>query len=220
MYDLILFDLDGTLTDPGEGITNSVAYALAKWGITVTDRSQLYRFIGPPLKDSFMEYYGFSESDAEAAIVAYRAYFRDRGIFENQVYDGVETLLKALKDGGKTVAFATSKPEEFARRILVHFGLDGYFDLIAGATMDASRSKKADVIAYALRTLETEKGITVDPSATVMVGDRRQDIDGAQQNGLDSIGVLFGYGDRNELETAGATHIAPTVADILPIILQ
>lgn len=220
MYDLILFDLDGTLTDPGEGITNSVAYALSQWGISVADRAELYRFIGPPLKDSFMEYYGFSESDAEAAIVAYRAYFRDKGIFENEVYDGVETLLKALKDHGKTVALATSKPEEFARRILIHFGLDTYFDLIAGATMDSSRSKKADVIAYALHALAKEKGITVDKVKTVMVGDRHQDVSGAIANNLDSIGVLFGYGDRPELEGAGATHIAKAVEDILPIILS
>ena len=220
MYDLILFDLDGTLTDPGKGITNSVAYALAKRGITVTDRSELYSFIGPPLKDSFMAYYGFTPEEADAAIVDYREYFRDRGIFENEVYEGVERLLQDLKAHGRVVALATSKPEEFARRILVHFGLDGYFDLIAGATMDSSRSKKADVIAYALGTLETEKGVTVNKSTTVMVGDRRQDIDGARQNGLDSIGVLFGYGDRDELETAGATHIAATVGDILPIILR
>lgn len=220
MYDIILFDLDGTLTDPGEGITNSVAYALAKWGITEADRSKLYRFIGPPLKDSFMEYYGFTPEDADAAIVAYRAYFRDRGIFENRVYDGIEELLKSLKAHSKTVVLATSKPEEFARRILVHFGLDGYFDLIAGATMDSSRSRKGDVIAYALESLETEKGIAVSKTATVMVGDRHQDIRGAKENGLDSIGVLFGYGDRAELETAGATHIAPAVEDILSIIMR
>lgn len=220
MYDIILFDLDGTLTDPGEGITNSVAYALSGWGITVADRTELYRFIGPPLKDSFMEYYGFTPEEADAAIVAYRAYFRDRGIFENRVYDGIEELLKSLKAHGKTVALATSKPEEFARRILVRFGLDGYFDLIAGATMDSSRSRKGDVIAYALESLETEKGIAVSKAATVMVGDRRQDIRGAKENGLDSIGVLFGYGDRTELETAGATHIAPAVEDILSIIMR
>ncbi len=219
MYDLILFDLDGTLTDPGEGITNSVAYALSKRGIAVSDRKELYKFIGPPLKDSFMEYYGFTETDAEAAVKAYREYFRDRGIFENQVYDGARSLLMALKAHGRTVALATSKPEEFARRILVHFGLDSCFDLIAGATMDSSRSKKGDVIAYALDTLAAEQGSPIDKTVAVMVGDRHQDIHGARENGLDSIGVLFGYGDRKELETAGATHIAERMEDILPIIL-
>lgn len=219
MYTIILFDLDGTLTDPGEGITNSVAYALAQWDIRVADRTELYKFIGPPLKDSFMEYYGFTPGEADRAVIAYRAYFRDRGIFENKVYAGVERLLKSLKTAGKTVVLATSKPEEFARRILEHFGLDGYFDLIAGATMDGTRSKKADVIAYALSALSSKNGTSIDPGTVMMVGDRAQDINGARACGLDSIGVLYGYGDRRELETAGATHIARAVEDILPLIL-
>lgn len=210
MYEYILFDLDGTLTDPGLGITNSVAYALKHWNIEVEDRKTLYKFIGPPLQDSFAQYYGFSAQDALRAVDVYREYFREKGLFENEVYPGVESMLKALKEQGKTLILATSKPEEFAIRILKHFHLDGYFTVMAGATMDTSRNKKGDVIAYALR----EAGV-LDKSKAVMVGDREHDILGANQNELDSIGVLFGYGDRDELEKAGATYIAPTVEDIL-----
>ena len=210
MYEYILFDLDGTLTDPGLGITNSVAYALKRWNIEVEDRKSQYKFIGPPLQDSFAQYYGFSAQDALRAVDVYREYFREKGLFENEVYPGVESMLKALKEQGKTLILATSKPEEFAIRILKHFHLDGYFTVMAGATMDTSRNKKGDVIAYALR----EAGV-LDKSKAVMVGDREHDVIGANQNGLDSIGVLFGYGDRDELEKAGATYIAPTVEDIL-----
>ena len=210
MYEYILFDLDGTLTDPGLGITNSVAYALKRWNIEVEDRKSLYKFIGPPLQDSFAQYYGFSAQDALRAVDVYREYFREKGLFENEVYPGVESMLKALKEQGKTLILATSKPEEFAIRILKHFHLDGYFTVMAGATMDTSRNKKGDVIAYALR----EAGV-LDKSKAVMVGDREHDVIGANQNELDSIGVLFGYGDRDELEKAGATYIAPTVEDIL-----
>lgn len=210
MYEYILFDLDGTLTDPGIGITNSVAYALKRWNIEVEDRKSLYRFIGPPLQDSFREYYGFSQEDALRAVDVYREYFCEKGLYENEVYPGVEKLLQVLKEQGKTLVLATSKPEEFAVRILRHFGLDRYFTVMAGATMDPSRSKKGDVIAYALR----ESGVT-ELSKAIMIGDREHDIFGAKQNGLDSIGVLFGYGDREELEKAGATYIAATVEDIL-----
>lgn len=213
MYDTILFDLDGTLTDPGLGITNSVMHALKKWGIEVTDRTSLYRFIGPPLQDSFMQYYGFSKEDAETSVTYYREYFREKGLYENEVYPGAEKLLSELKKAGKKIALATSKPEEFAIKILRHFQLDGYFDVIAGATMDSSRSKKADVIAYCLEQL----GVT-DLSGVVMVGDREHDIIGAKTVGVDSIGVLVGYGSREELESAGATYVAETLADVMNIV--
>ncbi len=213
MYSVILFDLDGTLTDPAEGITNSVSHALRRFGITPPERGELLKFIGPPLKDSFMKYYGFTEEEAHLAIEYYREHFRPVGIFENEVYEGVREMLEAVKSSGKRLLLATSKPEEFARRILVHFGLDGYFDFAAGATMDTSRVAKADVIRYALDTV----GIT-DVRSCLMVGDRSHDIVGAAENGLDSVGVLYGYGDRDELESAGATYIAETVADILKFI--
>lgn len=210
MYDNLLFDLDGTLTDPGEGITNSVAYALKKWGIEVSDRSELYKFIGPPLVCSFMQYYEFSQSEAEQAVVYYREYFKDIGIFENQVYDGVTDMLESLQAAGKKIILATSKPEVFAKRILEHFELEPYFDCVAGATLDGTISEKADVIAYALKS----SNIT-DKSRTVMIGDRKHDIIGARANGLDSIGVLYGYGSLEELQMAGATYTVAEPAEIL-----
>ena len=213
MYDIILFDLDGTLTDPGIGITNSVAHALAHWGIEVTDRATLYKFIGPPLSDSFRRYYGFSEEDAIRAIAVYREYFGVKGLYENEVYPGIPELLQELKNAGKTVVLATSKPEQYAVEILRHFGLYDYFDIIAGASMDESRNKKADVIAYALSQMKDP-----DVSKLIMIGDREHDILGAKQIGIDSIGVLYGYGDRPEHEKAGATYIAEEVEDILPLL--
>lgn len=212
MYNTVLFDLDGTLTDPGKGITNSVAYSLKKFGIETEDRNELYKFIGPPLYESFMKYYGFSKEKAETAVSYFREYFRDTGIFENEVYDGIENLLNALSSSGRKIILATSKPEEFAKRILVHFGLDKYFDFIAGATMDSSRVRKGDVIAYAL----SESGCSADNA--VMIGDKMHDIQGAKEHGLASIGVLFGYGSKEELENAGADFIAETVEDIMKFI--
>lgn len=210
MYNYILFDLDGTLTDPGRGITNSVAYALNKFGIEVADKTELYKFIGPPLTDSFEKYYGFSSEDAVTAVEYYREYFKPKGIYENEIYEGVPELLKTLKENGKTVILATSKPELFAQEILKYFGIDVYFDFVAGATLDKTRTKKGDVIAYALDSI----GIT-DKEKCLMVGDREQDINGAKQNGIDSLGVLYGYGDMQELTNAKSTYIAKTVTDII-----
>lgn len=213
MYNTVLFDLDGTLTDPGIGITNSVAYALEKWGIEVPDHTELYKFIGPPLVDSFMKYYSFSEPKAERAVEYYREYFKSKGIFENELYNGIKELLQTLKEDGKTVVLATSKPEVFAKQILEYFDIDKYFDFAAGATLDSTRNKKGDVIAHALENCNIQ-----DLSTVLMVGDREQDINGAKQNGIDSLGVLFGYGNLEELQTAGATYIAETVNDILKFI--
>ena len=211
----ILFDLDGTLTDPGEGITNSVAHALAHYGISVADRSRLYRFIGPPLMDSFMEYYDFTEEQATEAVKVYREYFADRGWAENTVYDGIEALLGELVSAGKVLLVATSKPQAFAERILVHFGLDRYFTVICGAPMHAPRGYgKADVIREAL----AKAGVT-DLSSAVMVGDRHHDIDGARAVGIASAGVLYGYGDRGEHEAAGADAIAESVDALKEILL-
>ena len=208
MYSTILFDLDGTLTDPAEGITNSVAYALEKYGIEVENKRSLCSFIGPPLNDSFIKFYGFSPEKAMEAISVYREYFRDKGIFENKVYDGVPELLDKIKKSGRKIVLATSKPEEFAERILEHFNLVGYFDVVAGASMDEKRNKKGDVIRYAM-----EKG-GFSTEGAVMIGDREHDIIGAKQNSLPSIGVLYGYGDFNELRSAGADYIASTVEEI------
>ena len=208
MYSHLFFDLDGTLTDPGEGITNSVAYALKKRGIVVADRTEPNCFIGPPLTKSFMQYYGLSEEDATQAVTDYREYFVPHGMFENKVYDGISDLLAGLKASGKRLIVATSKPEKFAIQILEHFGLLPYFDRVYGATMDLSRSKKGDVIAYALRE---EK---ISPDEALMIGDRHHDVDGAHENGLAAVGVLYGYGDREEHEAAGADFIVATVREL------
>lgn len=209
MYQTILFDLDGTLTDPGIGITNSVMYALEKFGIQVSDRSKLYPFIGPPLQDSFETFYGFSKADAEIAVTYYREYYKDQGIYENKLYDGISELLQMFCDTGRKLLVATSKPEEFAVRILEHFQISRYFTYIAGADMNGPRTQKADVISYALAS-----GRVTERSSAVMVGDRAYDIVGAKQNGIDSVGVLFGYGSRQELAQAGADYIAERPYDI------
>lgn len=209
MYQYVLFDLDGTLTNSELGITSCVMYALEKFNIKIEDRTVLRPFIGPPLKESLKKYYGFSEEDSELAVKYYRERFAIKGLYENEVYDGVEKLLKQLKKSGKTLVIATSKPEEYTIKILKHFDIYQYFDFIAGATMDGSRGEKADVIRYAIEI----SGIT-DKSEAVMVGDRSYDILGAKVNGLESIGVLYGFGDRKELESAGATYIAENVQDI------
>ena len=213
MYQYVFFDLDGTLTDPGIGITNSVAYALKKWNIEVADRTELYKFIGPPLTASFMKYYGFSEEEADQAVVYYREYFRGTGIYENTIYDGTIGLLERLKNSGRKIVLATSKPQAFAEIILKHFHMDSYFDVVAGATMDGSRNKKTDVIRYAMELCEIQ-----DKSQVVMVGDREHDIIGANNTGLDSIGVLCGYGDREELENAGATYVVEKIEDVWELV--
>ena len=209
MYQTILFDLDGTLTNPALGITNSLAYALEKFNIEVTDKKELYRFIGPPLQDSFENFYHFSKEDSLKAVDFYRDYFRHKGLYENEVYQGIPDLLERLKAQGKKLLVATSKPEEFARQILKHFELFDYFDLVAGASMDGSRRLKGDVIAHALTTAQVS-----DLSATIMIGDREHDIIGAKKNGLDAIGVLYGFGNREELKKAGATYIATNVEEL------
>ena len=214
MYDVILFDLDGTLTDPGEGITNSVAHALKKLGIPVPERRALYKFIGPPLYASFMDFYGLDRQKALEAVEFYREYYRDRGIWENEVYAGIPELLAKLKGADKRLLVATSKPENFALQILEHFHLRQYFDRVAGSTLDSSRVEKADVITYALE----QEGIAPGPSV-VMVGDREHDVLGARKAGLDCIGVLFGYGDAPELQKAGAARIAATVEELAGLLL-
>ena len=213
-YKYVLFDLDGTLTDPVEGITNSIIYALKKYNIEISGREELYKFIGPPLLESFEKYYGFSKEEAKKALEYYREYYKDKGIFENLVYDGCEDLLKELKDKGLLLIVATSKPEVFAKKILEYFDIAKYFTFIAGSNLDGSRVKKGEVIEYALKCCNI-----VDLSKAIMIGDREHDIIGAKSIGIASIGVLFGYGDRNELENAGADFIAESVADIKKFLL-
>ncbi len=212
-YKYVLFDLDGTLTDPGEGIIHSVEYALKKFGIDIKDKKEIFRFIGPPLMDSFMNYCGFSEANAKLALKYYREYYCEKGIFENFVINGIPELLSSLKENEKTVIMATSKPEVFAEKIAQKFGIAKYFTCIVGSNLDESRATKSEIIACAL----DRNGITEKNSA-VMIGDREYDVIGACENGIDSIGVLFGYGTERELKNAGASYIVQTPTDILQII--
>ena len=212
-YETILFDLDGTLTDPGVGITKSVEYALNRYGISVKDRRELYPFIGPPLVDSFMKYYGFSKEQAVEAVGVYREYFRKKGLFENEVYQGVPEMLKALKDAGKILLVASSKPEEFVITILKHFDLFSYFDFVGGAAMDETRTKKEDVLRYVL-----QKANVTDPSTAIMVGDREFDVNGAHAFGMDAIAVTYGYGTMEELTAAKPEYMANSPKELYTVI--
>ncbi|SCJ89600.1 5'-nucleotidase [uncultured Clostridium sp.] len=210
----ILFDLDGTVTDPMIGITKSVRYALNKFGIEVKDLNTLCKFIGPPLKDSFMNFYNFNEEDALKAITYYREYFSTNGLYENTVYENFEDMLILLKKHNKSLIIATSKPTIFAEKILEHFNLKKYFDFISGSNLDNTRTKKADVIRYAL-----EQQMINTISEIIMIGDREHDILGAKALNIESIGVLHGYGSYKELSTSGADYIVKDVAELKSLLL-
>jgi len=211
--EIIFFDLDGTLTDSKKGIFNTINYVLDFYKIEERDEKILIKFLGPPLVESFMKYYNMSEKQAKEAVVKYREYYRVKGIFELSVYDGAEEMLKKLKENGKTVCLATSKPQEFAESILKRHNLLKYFDFLAGATMDEKRNEKDQVIKYALEQNNFKK------EKIVMIGDRENDIIGAKINGIDSIGVLYGYGDIEELKNAGCKNFAKSTKEILDMLI-
>ncbi|MBR6364768.1 MAG: HAD family hydrolase [Lachnospiraceae bacterium] len=211
----ILFDLDGTLTDPAEGITKSVQYALKHFGIEEDDLEKLQPFIGPPLMESFMDFYGFSEEQAREAVTYYREYFRPQGIFENEVYKGIPELLEKLTDAGKTLILATSKPVVFAEQILEHFDLRQYFEFIGGSDIEQTRAKKTEILQYILEECQL-----VDLTELVMVGDRKHDIIGAKQFGIDTVGVLYGYGSEEELKEAGADVLVDSVRELGEYLLE
>ena len=214
-YTHLFFDLDGTLTESGPGITNCVKYALEKFGINESDEENLKRFIGPPLVDSFMTFYGFSESDAREAMRLYRERFGTIGIFENAVYSGIPETLAKLKDSGKKLYVATSKPEIYVPRILDHFDLSKYFEDAEGSDIEETRSNKALVIKYVIEKNDLEE--EAKANKIVMIGDRKHDIIGAKKNSLESIGCLWGYGSRKELSEHGATTIIEKVEDLLEV---
>lgn len=202
----ILFDLDGTLTDPAEGITGSVAHALAAMGHPVPPRKELERFIGPPLDEAFGDFYGFTTAQVDEAVVLFREYFSDRGILENELYPGIPQLLESLIARGKTLHVATSKPTAFAQQVLARFDLARYFTIVEGSPLTHNGLPKAEVIRAVLAAGK------IEPEDAVMVGDRRHDIAGAKQTGLAaSVGVLYGYGSRQEFAAAGADHVAESV---------
>lgn len=214
MFDNILFDLDGTLTDSFDGIANAALYALENLGANFYLKADLNFFIGPPIFDSFNRIFDGDQTKVNRAVTLYREYFDKRGWKENRVYDGVPQMLHQLKEMGKTMAVATSKPEHFSRRITEYFGLNEYFAFVAGASMDTSRAQKAQVIEYAL----SKTGF--DREKTIMIGDRNHDILGAKKCGLKSMGVLYGYGDKPELTEAGADYIAATPADVVKFLCK
>lgn len=208
-YTYLLMDLDGTVTDPMEGITRAVQYALASLGIEVQDRRLLCPFIGPPLKVSFQEFYHLDEAETAQAISKYREYFSAQGIFENQIYEGMKAFLQTQQAAGKQLILATSKPEPFALRILDYFQITPYFTFVGGSSLDHTRTEKEEVIRYILDSLPIS-----DLSSAIMIGDRKFDIEGAHLNGLRAIGVLYGYGSREELEQAGADYLAADLTEL------
>ena len=207
MYRYILFDLDGTLTDPKEGITKCVQYALKYFGIEA-DTEDLVDFIGPPLLESFQKYYHLDDEQGHMALKKYRERFNDIGIFENGVYPGIHELLAALKEQGRYIALATSKPEVYARRILERYGLMPYFDVVVGSEMDGRRTDKGEVITEALRQLQIRDE---QKPEVLMIGDRLHDMVGAGKNQIDKLGVYYGYAHEGELEEAGADYVVDTV---------
>lgn len=222
MNDYILFDLDGTLTDPKEGITTCVQYALSAFGIEEPDGDKLTPFIGPPLKESFMEFYEFDEEKAEAAVEKYRERFRDKGMFENRIYDGVPEMIRKLKGNHKKLAVASSKPTVFVKQILDHFEIGKYFDVIVGSELDGTRTDKAEVVAEALRQLYGENAEDIEEKKrnTVMVGDRKFDVAGAKAEGVISVAVSYGYGPLDELKIAKPDYIVRSVEELEKLLLR
>lgn len=211
----ILLDLDGTITDPMVGITRSVEYALNHFGIQVNDIRELCPFIGPPLLDSFREFYHFTDEQAQEAILKYRERFADTGIYENVLYEGMREFLEDAVKQGHTLMLATSKPTVFAKRILKYFDITHYFSFVAGSGLDGSFYTKTDVIRHVL-----DSNSLTDVSSIVMVGDRKHDIIGAKATGINSIGVLYGYGNREELEQAGADSIVESIKELRSLLLD
>ena len=211
-YKYILFDLDGTLTDPKEGITKSFQYALKHFGIE-EDLANLEKFIGPPLHDSFRDDYNFSEEEVEEAVTKFREYFSQNGIFENKIFSGVKEVLEYLHSNNKRILLATSKPTIFAEKILKHFEIDKYFEYIGGSNLDGSRSEKNEVINHVLEVCKVSSMEDV-----IMIGDRKYDVIGAKKIGVDSIGVLYGYGDLEELQEVNPTYIIKNIEELKNIL--
>lgn len=212
-YDWLLFDLDGTLTDPFEGITRSVEYALNAFGIEVEDRRTLAPFIGPPLVESLTERYGFTMEDAVAAVAKYREYFAVKGLYENELFEGIPELLNDCRKAGYKISMATSKPTHYAKIIAEHFDIARYFDAIHGSSLDGSRITKSSVVAEAVR----EEGL--DPERALMIGDRRHDVEGAREHGIKTVGVLYGYGSLEEHTAAEAAYIAKDLDELRELLI-
>jgi len=209
-YSVVLFDLDGTLSDPKIGITKSVQHALQKAGVMVNDLDELEPFIGPPLQVSFQEIYGFNDTQITRAIRDYRERFTERGMFENKLYEDIPALLAQLKQQGYILTIATSKPTVFAEQIIKYFQLESYFDLVVGSHLDGSRSAKGEIIAEVLQQLDS-----YPKEQFIMIGDRKYDLIGARENQIDAIGVTYGFGSLEELKNEEPTYIVDHVNDLL-----
>ncbi len=217
MFKTILFDLDGTLTDPKEGITKCVQYALHYFGIEEPNLDHLLPFIGPPLHQSFIDYYGFSEEKAKEAVEKYRERFSTIGLYENGVYDGIKDMLAELVERGFVLAVATSKPTVFAEPILQKYEIRSYFTKVVGSELDGTRTVKAEVMEEVLAQLHISQE---DKGSVVMIGDRKHDIIGAKSCGVPSIGVEFGYAEVGELQEAGADYIVSTVEELRQLLIS
>ena len=215
LFDVVLFDLDGTLTDPKQGITSCVQYALANIGIDEPDLDNLEDFIGPPLKEHFMERYSLDETTAKVCVDKYRERYNPIGVYENKMYEGIDKVLETLKERGIKLAVASSKPAMLVNVVLEHFGLMKYFDVVAGSELDGTRTRKSDVIRYAFELLD-EKGLSHE--RPIMVGDRKHDVIGAGETGIPCMAVAYGYGSMEELTAEHPDFIAKKVSDIADII--
>lgn len=212
-FKYILFDLDGTLTDPYEGISKSIRYALERLGEPDIEDNEIKKFIGPPLKDGYIINLGFSEEKAEKALSIYREHYCVTGVYENRLIEGTKELLSSLKKRGKTIVLATSKPYDLSEIVLEYFGITKYFDFLSCAVPeDPKRNEKTDIVKFALDNLNIDTAEKL--SQTVIIGDRHYDINAAKATGIFSVGVLVGYGDINELREAGADFIVETLFEI------
>lgn len=219
MFDYLFFDLDGTLTNPAQGITNSFIHAFKSLGIEVPSYETLLTFIGPPLPVTFGKMMGLPESQVDEAIKKYREYFSTRGIFENEFFADIPPALEKLKAAGKKLVVATSKPEEYSVKIVNHFGLDKYFDYVCGSCMDETRGSKTEIISYALDRCGIDgSSDNNNKSRVLMIGDRFHDIEGAKNNQIKSCGVLYGFGSEDELKKAGADFIIPKIDGLFKIV--
>lgn len=213
-YKYLFWDLDGTLSDSAPGITRSAQYALSHFGIDVPDLSDLLCFVGPPLEESFKEFYHFSSEKADEAVAKYRERYEVTGLYENELYAGITDFLDAAHAAGKIQMVATSKPQRMADLVLKHFGIYDKFAFVGGREHDGTRKTKAEVIRYVMNSCGLQ-----DRSDIIMIGDRKHDILGAKAVGLDSVGVLYGYGNRQELADAGATYIVNDLDELKELLL-
>lgn len=212
-YDTVAFDLDGTLTNPERGLLSAFVYCFKKLGVPYESRESLKRYIGPPLYDEWMKDFGWTFEEASNAVEIFREYYNIYGWWDNEVYPGIAELLSELKARGKKLVVATSKPEVTAKKVLRLFGLDKYFDYIAGASMNGSEDLKWQILTRALREVGAEK------STSILVGDRKYDAEGAKICGIDSLGVLWGHGSKKELVSAGFEYVLETPGEVLKLLI-